>query len=81
LGLADRGALRRFFAGGDSMMRLNQYPPCRQPHLALGTGPHTDPTSLTLLHQDDVGGLQVRVARRRLLVRFSWSTSATPSPR
>jgi gibberellin-44 dioxygenase len=61
LGLADRGALRRFFAGGDSMMRLNQYPPCRQPHLALGTGPHTDPTSLTLLHQDDVGGLQVRV--------------------
>ncbi|OEL13422.1 Gibberellin 20 oxidase 1-B [Dichanthelium oligosanthes] len=59
LGLG-RGALRGFFDGGDSLMRLNNYPPCRQPHLTLGTGPHRDPTSVTLLHQDDVGGLQVR---------------------
>lgn len=57
-----RGALRGVFAGGDSIMRLNHYPACRQPHLTLGTGPHRDPTSLTLLHQDDVGGLQVRLA-------------------
>ncbi|XP_066391922.1 gibberellin 20 oxidase 3-like [Miscanthus floridulus] len=57
-----RGALRGFFDGGDSIMRLNHYPACRQPHLTLGTGPHRDPTSLTLLHQDDVGGLQVRPA-------------------
>jgi len=57
-----RGALRGFFDGGDSIMRLNHYPACRQPHLTLGTGPHRDPTSLTLLHQDDVGGLQVRDA-------------------
>jgi gibberellin 20-oxidase len=55
-----RGALSGFFDGGDSIMRLNHYPACRQPHLTLGTGPHRDPTSLTLLHQDDVGGLQVR---------------------
>jgi gibberellin 20-oxidase len=60
LGLPDRRVLRGFFAGGDSIMRLNHYPPCRQPHLTLGTGPHRDPTSLTLLHQDGVGGLQVR---------------------
>ncbi|CAN6203120.1 unnamed protein product [Urochloa humidicola] len=60
LGLPERGELRGFFAGGDSLMRLNHYPPCRQPHLTLGTGPHRDPTSLTLLHQDGVGGLQVR---------------------
>nr|CAB3452027.1 unnamed protein product [Digitaria exilis] len=59
LGLPDRGELRGFFTGGDSTMRLNYYPPCRQPHLTLGTGPHRDPTSLTLLHQDGVGGLQV----------------------
>lgn len=58
LGLG-RGALRGFFADSDSVMRLNHYPPCRQPHLTLGTGPHHDPTSLTVLHQDDVGGLQV----------------------
>ncbi|XP_062190259.1 gibberellin 20 oxidase 3-like [Phragmites australis] len=59
LGLPDRCVLRGFFADGDSVMRLNHYPPCRQPHLTLGTGPHRDPTSLTLLHQDNVGGLQV----------------------
>lgn len=59
LGLRDRAAFRRFFSGSDSVMRLNHYPPCRQPHLTLGTGPHRDPTSLTLLHQDAVGGLQV----------------------
>lgn len=52
---------RRFFEGNDSTMRLNYYPPCQRPELTLGTGPHCDPTSLTILHQDDVSGLQVSV--------------------
>lgn len=52
---------RDFFKGNDSIMRLNYYPPCQKPDLILGTGPHCDPTSLTILHQDDVGGLQVFV--------------------
>uniref|UniRef100_A0A6V7QV07 Fe2OG dioxygenase domain-containing protein n=1 Tax=Ananas comosus var. bracteatus TaxID=296719 RepID=A0A6V7QV07_ANACO len=42
-----------------SIMRLNYYPPCQEPELTLGTGPHCDPTALTILHQDDVGGLEV----------------------
>ncbi|KAL8167375.1 hypothetical protein V2J09_008874 [Rumex salicifolius] len=50
-----------FFEGNDSVMRLNYYPPCQKPELTLGTGPHCDPTSLTILHQDQVGGLQVLV--------------------
>ncbi|KAA8515964.1 hypothetical protein F0562_019143 [Nyssa sinensis] len=50
---------RDFFEGNDSIMRLNYYPPCQKPDLTLGTGPHCDPTSLTILHQDDVGGLEV----------------------
>ncbi|KAM7472134.1 hypothetical protein LguiA_010317 [Lonicera macranthoides] len=50
---------REFFEENDSIMRLNYYPPCQKPDLTLGTGPHCDPTSLTILHQDDVGGLQV----------------------
>lgn len=54
-----RAYYREFFQGNDSIMRLNHYPPCQKPDLALGTGPHCDPTSLTILHQDDVGGLQV----------------------
>ncbi|KAM1252463.1 hypothetical protein ACFX13_041304 [Malus domestica] len=34
---------------------------CKKPELTLGTGPHCDPTSLTILHQDQVGGLKVFV--------------------
>ncbi|KAF8380369.1 hypothetical protein HHK36_027854 [Tetracentron sinense] len=58
---AGRGNFREFFQGNDSIMRLNYYPPCQKPDLTLGTGPHCDPTSLTILHQDQVGGLQVFV--------------------
>ncbi|XP_065869397.1 gibberellin 20 oxidase 1 [Euphorbia lathyris] len=56
-----KGHFREFFEENDSIMRLNYYPPCQKPDLTLGTGPHCDPTSLTILHQDQVGGLQVFV--------------------
>lgn len=57
----DRNYFKDFFEGNDSVMRLNYYPTCQNPDLALGTGPHCDPTSLTILHQDQVVGLQVFV--------------------
>lgn len=57
----DQQYFKEFFEGHDSVMRLNYYPPCQRPDLTLGTGPHCDPTSLTILHQDQVGGLQVFV--------------------
>ncbi|KAI5345375.1 PREDICTED: gibberellin [Prunus dulcis] len=63
---------REFFEGNDSIMRLNYYPRCQKPDLTLGTGPHCDPTSLTILHQDQVGGLQVFVDEK-------WR-SVTPKP-
>ena len=50
---------RQFFEDGSSIMRCNSYPLCQEPELALGTGPHCDPTALTILLQDQVGGLQV----------------------
>ncbi|KAL8129136.1 hypothetical protein V2J09_018291 [Rumex salicifolius] len=56
-----RSHFRDFFAENESIMRLNLYPPCQKPDLTLGTGPHCDPTSLTILHQDHVHGLQVFV--------------------
>lgn len=56
-----RSCFREFFEENNSIMRLNYYPPCQKPDLTLGTGPHCDPTSLTILHQDKVGGLQVYV--------------------
>ncbi|XAR62865.1 Gibberellin-44 dioxygenase [Bertholletia excelsa] len=50
-----------FFKDSKSIVRCNFYPPCQEPGLVLGTGPHCDPTSLTILHQDEVAGLQVFV--------------------
>ncbi|KAH8507631.1 hypothetical protein H0E87_009979 [Populus deltoides] len=55
----DRLHYRKFFEDGSSIMRCNNYPPCNNSSLTLGTGPHCDPTSLTILHQDQVGGLEV----------------------
>ncbi|KAJ3669132.1 hypothetical protein LUZ60_011082 [Juncus effusus] len=41
--------------------RVNYYPKCPQPDLALGLSPHSDPGGITVLLADHrVGGLQVR---------------------
>ncbi|KAJ1294519.1 hypothetical protein BS78_01G152300 [Paspalum vaginatum] len=53
--------LHGFFQGPTTtFIRLNHYPPCPSPELALGVGRHKDAGALTILHQDDVGGLDVR---------------------
>ncbi|CAL0318608.1 unnamed protein product [Lupinus luteus] len=49
-----------YFKNQLSMVRLNHYPPCPFPDLALGVGHHKDASALTVLAQDDVGGLQVK---------------------
>ncbi|KAK9152557.1 hypothetical protein Sjap_000037 [Stephania japonica] len=38
---------------------VSYYPPCPRPDLTLGLQPHSDMGALTLLVQDDVGGLQL----------------------
>lgn len=48
--------------GGEDIemeMKINMYPPCPQPELALGVEPHTDMSALTILVPNDVPGLQV----------------------
>ncbi|KAJ7545943.1 hypothetical protein O6H91_08G017200 [Diphasiastrum complanatum] len=38
---------------------INYYPPCPNPELVLGVNSHSDPGALTVLLQDEIGGLQV----------------------
>ncbi|KAI4342926.1 hypothetical protein MLD38_027489 [Melastoma candidum] len=40
-------------------LRMNRYPPCPMPSDLFGLMPHTDSDFLTILHQDEVGGLQL----------------------
>ncbi|XP_028797926.1 protein DMR6-LIKE OXYGENASE 2-like [Neltuma alba] len=59
LGLPPR-RFEDFFKDHTSSTRINRYPPCPSPELALGVGPHKDPGVLTILAQDEVGGLEVK---------------------
>eukprot|EP00262_Sarcandra_glabra_P005407 TRINITY_DN1696_c0_g1_i1.p1 TRINITY_DN1696_c0_g1~~TRINITY_DN1696_c0_g1_i1.p1 ORF type:complete len:354 (-),score=44.06 TRINITY_DN1696_c0_g1_i1:277-1338(-) len=52
--------LKGYFKDQTSFIRLNHYPPCPSPDLALGVGRHKDAVALTVLSQDDVGGLEVK---------------------
>ncbi|GLJ54732.1 hypothetical protein SUGI_1175660 [Cryptomeria japonica] len=58
LGLSDT-RLNEYFKDDLSIARLISYPECPNPELALGVGRHTDFGALTLLYQDEVGGLEV----------------------
>ncbi|ESQ47996.1 hypothetical protein EUTSA_v10021290mg [Eutrema salsugineum] len=48
-----------YFKEQMSLIRVNRYPPCPRPDLALGLGHHTDANVLTILAVDEVKGLQV----------------------
>jgi len=58
LGLAS-DCLAEMGCGESLKVACNYYPPCPEPHLTVGNTKHTDPTFLTVLLQDAVGGLQV----------------------
>lgn len=49
------------FEDGMQSVRLSYYPPCPQPELVMGLGPHSDATAITILMQvNGVDGLQVK---------------------
>ncbi|KAK7318426.1 hypothetical protein RJT34_03127 [Clitoria ternatea] len=58
---ADRSHFQKYFEDCEGIMRGNSYPACANFNLTFGVGPHCDPTSLTILHQDQIGGLEVFV--------------------
>lgn len=48
------------YDSGHQLFAVNLYPPCPQPHLALGLPSHSDIGLLTLLVENGIGGLQVK---------------------
>lgn len=54
------GKKGQFKKANCAAMQLNSYPSCPDPDRAMGLAPHTDSTLLTILHQNDISGLQVQ---------------------
>ncbi|KAL7208794.1 hypothetical protein ACSBR1_030510 [Camellia fascicularis] len=62
LGLGLEGDDMKKAVGGDElvyMMKINYYPPCPRPDLALGVVAHSDMSAVTILVPNDVQGLQI----------------------
>ncbi|XP_059649847.1 gibberellin 2-beta-dioxygenase 8-like [Cornus florida] len=53
------GAFEEHCNESTCFLRLNHYPPCPVSPEICGLVPHTDSDFLTILHQDEVGGLQL----------------------
>nr|AGI78869.1 flavonol synthase [Eucommia ulmoides] len=62
LGLGLEGGVLKEAVGGDDLiylLKINYYPPCPRPDLALGVVAHTDMSAITILVPNEVQGLQV----------------------
>ncbi|KAJ6805889.1 flavonol synthase/flavanone 3-hydroxylase-like [Iris pallida] len=62
LGLGLEGHVIKEALGGEGvelLLKINYYPPCPRPDLALGVVAHTDMSAVTLLVPNEVPGLQV----------------------
>ncbi|GAB2299057.1 hypothetical protein Dimus_033131 [Dionaea muscipula] len=66
----DADELKFLYAEGIQGMRMNYYPPCPQPDLAIGLSPHSDSQGLTFLIQlNEVEGLQIKKDGRWIPVK------------
>lgn len=54
-----RGEINEICDESSCFLRLNHYPACPLSPETFGLVPHTDSDFLTILHQDEVGGLQL----------------------
>ncbi|KAJ9542650.1 hypothetical protein OSB04_029156 [Centaurea solstitialis] len=61
--------IRKDIEDGSHLMVVNCFPPCPEPELTYGMPPHSDYGFLTLLHQDEVEGLQILHKDRWVTIR------------
>ena len=62
--------MRSLFEEGFQGMRMNYYPPCPQPKLAIGLNAHSDAAGLTILLQvNEMEGLQIRKDGRWISIK------------
>lgn len=56
----DDEEMRELFSDGVQSVRMNYYPPCPEPDLAIGFSPHSDADAVTILFQlNETEGLQI----------------------
>ena len=66
----DKDALQWLHQELVQVLRVNYYPPCRNPDEVLGFSPHSDSGTITILLQEDiVSGLQVKHGGRWVPVK------------
>ncbi|XAR66641.1 Codeine 3-O-demethylase [Bertholletia excelsa] len=66
----DNEEITELFTDGVQSMRINYYPPCPEPDMAMGFTPHSDAVALTILYQlNDTEGLQIRKEGKWVSVR------------
>ncbi|XP_076904425.1 protein SRG1-like [Bidens hawaiensis] len=66
----DKEEMNELFQDGVQSVRMNYYPPCPQPEMALGFSPHSDADALTILYQlNETAGLQIRKDGKWLMVK------------
>ncbi|KVI00984.1 Non-heme dioxygenase N-terminal domain-containing protein [Cynara cardunculus var. scolymus] len=60
LGISELNETNEPILKGSRRINLNYYPVCPNPELTVGVGGHSDVSTLTVLLQDEIGGLYVR---------------------
>ncbi|XP_024024760.1 feruloyl CoA ortho-hydroxylase 1-like [Morus notabilis] len=61
LNVTDIDSEKKQLVTGSKRVNMNFYPKCPNPDLTVGVGRHSDVSAFTILLQDDIGGLYVRV--------------------
>jgi len=57
---------------GMKMVNMNYYPACPNPDLTVGVGRHSDMGAITVLLQDGIGGLYVKVDQQNNADKEEW---------